>query len=204
MKSGKLFIFEGGEGSGKSTVVQEIGSRLKKEGVNCLVTREPGGSRAAEKVREVILNYQLQPLSQLLGFLLARSIWIDEVVSPALQKGMVVLSDRSYPSTYVYQGLVGGIDLSKIQRWHKEMLRGVEATATVIILNVESSRGLARSKSTGEVNIFEAQSLRFHRRINRGYLQLAQRYKWPVVDANRDLQYVIGSCWGLVRDKIRE
>ena len=201
MKKGKLIIFEGGEGSGKSTVIKKMASRLKKKGVRCLVTREPGGSRAAEKVREIILGYKLKPLSQLMGFLLARSIWIDEVVRPALKGSVHVLADRSYPSTYVYQGLVGGIDLSKIHSWHAQILAGVK-TSMVVILDVDNRRGLLRSRSTGEVNVFEAESLRFHKRVNQGYLQLAKKYRWRVVDANEDLPRVIDRCWELVDRQI--
>ena len=202
MKKGKLIIFEGGEGSGKSTVIKEIGSRLKKEKIKYLITREPGGSRAAEKVREIILNHKLTPLSQLLGFLLSRSIWVDEVIRPALKRGIFVLADRSYPSTYVYQGLVGGIDLSKIHKWHGEILSGIE-TSMVVILDVDHRRGLERSKSTGEVNIFEAKSLRFHKKVNLGYLQLAKKYRWNVVNANQGVDRVVQDCWRLVKETIR-
>ena len=202
MKKGKLIIFEGGEGSGKSTVIKEIGSRLKKEKIKYLITREPGGSRAAEKVREIILNHKLTPLSQLLGFLLSRSIWVDEVIRPALKRGIFVLADRSYPSTYVYQGLVGGIDLSKIHKWHGEILSGIE-TSMVVILDVDHRRGLERSKSTGEVNIFEAKSLRFHKKVNLGYLQLAKKYRWKVVNANQGVDKVVQDCWRLVKETIR-
>jgi len=201
MKKGKLIIFEGGEGSGKSTVIKEIGLRLKKKKIKFLITREPGGSRAAEKVREIILNHKLTPLSQLLGFLLSRSIWVDEVIRPALKKGTIVLADRSYPSSYVYQGLVGGIDLAKIHRWHGEILSGIE-TSMVVVLDVDHRRGLERSKSTGEVNVFEAKSLRFHKKVNRGYLRLAKKYRWKVVDANKELGKVIERCWQLVTKEI--
>ncbi|HLB32277.1 MAG TPA: dTMP kinase [Patescibacteria group bacterium] len=202
MKKGKLIIFEGGEGSGKSTVIKEIGLGLKKEKIKYLITREPGGSRAAEKVRDIILNHKLTPLSQLLGFLLSRSIWVDEVIQPALKKGTIVLADRSYPSSYVYQGLVGGIDLAKIHRWHGEILSGIE-TSMVVVLDVDHRRGLERSKSTGEVNVFEAKSLRFHKKVNLGYLQLAKKYRWKVVNANQGVDKVVQDCWRLVKETIR-
>ncbi len=202
MKKGKLVIFEGGEGSGKSTVIKEIGLRLKKDRVKYIITREPGGSRAAEKVRNIILNHKLSPMSQLLGFLLARSIWVDEVIRPALNKGIIVLADRSYPSTYVYQGLVGGIDLSKIHKWHGEILSGIE-TSMVVVLDVDHRKGLERSMSTGEVNVFEAKSLRFHKKVNHGYLQLAKIYRWKVVDANQDVERVAENCWRLVKEALR-
>ena len=202
MKKGKLIIFEGGEGSGKSTVIKEIGLGLKKEKIKYLITREPGGSRAAEKVRDIILNHKLTPLSQLLGFLLSRSIWVDEVIRPALKKGTIVLADRSYPSSYVYQGLVGGIDLAKIHRWHGEILSGIE-TSMVVVLDVDHRRGLERSKSTGEVNVFEAKSLRFHKKVNLGYLQLAKKYRWKVVNANQGVDKVVQDCWRLVKETIR-
>jgi len=202
MKKGKLIIFEGGEGSGKSTVIKEIGLGLKKEKIKYLITREPGGSRAAEKVRDIILNHKLTPLSQLLGFLLSRSIWVDEVIQPALKKGTIVLADRSYPSSYVYQGLVGGIDLAKIHRWHGEILSGIE-TSMVVVLDVDHRRGLERSKSTGEVNVFEAKSLRFHKKVNLGYLQLAKKYRWKVVNANQGVDRVVQDCWRLVKETIR-
>lgn len=199
---GRLVIFEGGEGSGKSTVIREIGTRLKEDGIKYLITREPGGSKVAEKIRDVILNHKLSSLSQLLGFLLARSIWVDEVIRPALKKGLIVLADRSYPSTYVYQGLVGGIDLSKIHKWHGEILSGIE-TSMVVVLDVDYRKGLERSKSTGEVNIFEAKSLRFHKKVNYGYLQLAKKYRWRVVDANQGVESVVKDCWRLVRETLR-
>ena len=124
------------------------------------------------------------------------------MIRPALKRGIFVLADRSYPSTYVYQGLVGGIDLSKIHKWHGEILSGIE-TSMVVILDVDHRRGLERSKSTGEVNIFEAKSLRFHKKVNLGYLQLAKKYRWNVVNANQGVDRVVQDCWRLVKETIR-
>ncbi len=189
MKKCKLIIVEGGEGSGKSTIVKYLYNELKKKKINVYATREPGGSRVAEDLRKSFINTKLEPLSQLFCFLAARAVWTEQVLAPKLNKCEVVITDRSYPTTYSYQGIVGGVGLEKVSAMNKIAMRNIKADL-VIVLDIDAHEGLKRSYSTKEVNAFEREKIDFHIKANKAYLNLAKKYKWRVVDARKPLKEV--------------
>lgn len=182
----KFVIIEGGEGSGKSTIVKYLNSELSKKGINVCVTREPGGSRVAENIRKSFINDKLAPISQLFCFLAARAVWTEQVLIPKLKECDVVITDRSYPTTYSYQGVVGKIGLDAVVRLNRIAMRKINPDL-VIILDIDAKTGLTRSRSTGETNAFEKESIQFHTKANKAYLELARTYNWKVVDARKPL-----------------
>lgn len=184
---GKFIIIEGGEGSGKSTVVKYIANRLRN--CNVITTREPGGSRVAERIRKAFINDKIDPVSQLFCFLAARAVWVEQVLKPAFESGKTVISDRSFPTTYSYQGIVGGIGLDKVAKLNDIAMRGIKPDL-VVILDIDAKTGLKRSHQTGDVNAFEKAGFEFHTKANRAYLQLAIKYHWKVVDARQPLDMV--------------
>ncbi len=182
----KFVIIEGGEGSGKSTIVKYLNDELSKNGINVCATREPGGSTVAENIRSAFINDKLTPISQLFCFLAARAVWTEQVLIPKLKECDVVITDRSYPTTYTYQGIVGKVGLDKVVRLNRIAMRKINPDL-VIILDVDAKIGLTRSKSTGETNAFEKESIKFHNQANKAYLELARTYNWKVVDARKPL-----------------
>ena len=187
MKKGKFIIIEGGEGSGKSTIVKYIIQKLHNRKV--IATREPGGSKVAEDIRKAFINDKLDPISQLFCFLAARAVWVEQVLKPTLEKGITVISDRSFPTTYSYQGIVGGVGLAKVVSLNEIVMRGIKPDL-VIILDIDAKTGLQRSHQTGDVNAFERAGLEFHTKANKAYLALAKKYHWKIVDARQPLEQV--------------
>ena len=188
-KKGKFIIIEGGEGSGKSTVVKYVVDKLKREGVNVAATREPGGSDVAEGIRKAFINTKLKPITQLFCFLAARSAWVEQFLSQNLEKGISVVTDRSYPTTIIYQGINGKIGTGLVNKLNAMAMQKIKPDL-VIVLDVTAEEGLERSKSTGETNAFEEESINFHKQANKNYLSLAKKYHWQVVDAMQPLERV--------------
>jgi len=119
MSRGTFITFEGSEGCGKSTQVQRLAARLEQAGLPVLVTREPGGTPIGEKIRDLLQfdpqNFAMMPETELLLFEASRSQLVREVVRPALERGSVVISDRFYDSTTVYQGVARKLELDTVK-----------------------------------------------------------------------------------------
>lgn len=197
LMKGKFILIEGGDGSGKSTIVRYLASEFRKRKVKVVTTREPGGSKVAEGIREAFINTKLSATTQLFCFIAARSAWVEQVLKPKLEKGNIVLCDRSYPSTYVYQGIAGGLGLKKVADVCKIAMQNIKPDV-VIILDVDHREGLKRSHATGEINALEKAGMEFHKKVNSAYRQLAKKYHWKLVDANQPLEKVKIDTYELV------
>ncbi len=171
---GALFIaFEGIEGSGKSTQIQLLAGALRELGLDPVVTREPGGTRAGEAIRAVALDkdLQLDPVAELLLMLAARSVLVREVVRPALDAGRVVLSDRYELSTLAYQGGGRGLPLAKIKGL-AELATGGLVPDLYVLLDVDVDDGRARGRRQPSDRI-EGEDRAFHQRVAEAYRELA-------------------------------
>jgi dTMP kinase len=177
-----VFItFEGIEGSGKSLQVARANEYLRGKGIDCLVTREPGGTDFGFALREVLLGihgYRMEPWCELLLYLADRYQHLKEVIEPALKRGVIVLSDRYQDATRAYQGAARGIPLLEIEQLN-QLLGIIEPDAT-ILLDLEAEEGLSRararnlaSESAAKEGRFEAEDLDFHRRVRDAYLEIA-------------------------------
>jgi len=188
-KKGKFIIIEGGEGSGKSTIVKYVVEKLKQQRFNIVATREPGGSNVAEGIRAAFLKTKLKPVTQLFCFLAARSAWVEQLLLPNIEKGISVVTDRSYPTTIIYQGINGKIGTGIVNKLNAMAMQKIKPDL-VIVLDVKAEEGLKRSKSTGDTNAFEEEGINFHKQANKNYLSLAKKYHWHVVDAMQPLERV--------------
>ncbi len=179
-----MFItFEGIEGSGKSLQIARSQIYLQQKGINCLATREPGGTDFGLALREVLLSTNgcpREPWCELLLYLADRYQHLKEVIEPALQRGLVVLSDRYQDATRAYQGAARGIPLAEIERVTR--LLGIVEPDRTILLDLDPEEGLSRARmrnlaspSAAAEGRFEAESLMFHRRVREAYLELARR-----------------------------
>jgi dTMP kinase len=177
-----MFItFEGIEGSGKSVQIAHAKEYLQQKGVDCLVTREPGGTDFGSALRQVLLRAdgcRREPWSELLLYLADRYQHLKEVIEPALQGGLVVLSDRYQDATRAYQGAARGIPESEIESMVR--LLGIIEPDKTILLDLETEEGLSRARmrnmadpSAAAEGRFEAEDLAFHRRVREAYLKLA-------------------------------
>ncbi|MGD9069969.1 MAG: dTMP kinase, partial [Methyloceanibacter sp.] len=176
---GRFITFEGGEGAGKSTQVGILADRLSRSGRPVFVTREPGGSPAAEEIREVLLSgqaAQFGPLAESVLFAVARGDHIDNAIRVALQQGQWVICDRFIDSTRAYQGATAGVPRGLINALEKITVGALLPDVT-FVLDIPVEEGLARvaARAEGqELDRFESQELMTHERIRRGFLDIAE------------------------------
>jgi len=189
---GKFITVEGLEGSGKSTQMAVLESRLIELGVPAIVTREPGGTPLAERLREIVLSPGLERISavsELLMMFAARAIHLDNLIRPALEKGTWVLCDRFTDASFAYQGAGRGISEEFIAALETLVQASLRPDVT-FLLDVPVAVGLQRAATRRGRNApdrFEQEDLAFFERVRRGFLERAQRHpeRIRVVDAGR-------------------
>ena len=205
-----LFItFEGGDGCGKTTQIQLLVKRIENIiSAPIIVTREPGGVPAAELIRDLLLNGDAEkwrPVTEALLMSAARHEHVEQIIRPALTQKKLVISDRFFDSTIVYQGIVGSVARNDIDAMNK-IACGDMYPDVSIILDIDSKIGLARAKArgTGE-NRFEAKGLAYHERVRTGFLDLAAHNpsRCVVIDANRTPDEIAEDIWQLARPHLQ-
>lgn len=203
MTKGKFITFEGGEGSGKSTQVARVAERLRAQGLEIVVTREPGGTPLAETIRGLILDAKPEPITELLLFAAARAEHVGKVLRPALAHGSWVVCDRFVDSTRVYQGQLGGAPADLIASLEKGAVAPTFPDLT-IVLDLDPEIGLARIASRGALSRFDSESLAYHRQLRDGFLDIAAREpdRCVVVAADRDEESVAADVWRAVETRL--
>jgi len=193
--SARFVTFEGPEGCGKSTQIRRLAERLRAEGIECVRTREPGGTSLGEAVRG-LLQHDLAgeppvPAAELLLFVAARAQLVETVVRPALKRGLWVLCDRFYDSTLAYQGYGRGMELAALRRVNAVAVGDCRPDRT-FLLDLPVERGFERlatryAGTEEKKDRFERETLAFHRRVRAGYLELAaaEPERFRVLDADR-------------------
>ena len=176
LKKGMFITFEGPEGCGKSTHSKLISSYLKNSGYNVLHTREPGGTKLGDRIRDVLLNaknLKISPLTEVLLFEASRFELIEEVIKPALRKGKIVISDRFNDATIVYQGYAGNVPLENIKQIESISLQKCIPDLT-ILLDISAKNGLMKIHP-GKRDRMESKKISFHKKVRAGYLDLARK-----------------------------
>ena len=195
-----FIVFEGGDGSGKSTQVRSLMRRLRRRGVNVIRTREPGGTRLGQALRTLLKSGEpMTPISELMLFEAARAQLVQQVIKPFLAEGGVVIADRFTSSTVAYQGYGRGLDRELIERLNREATGGLEPDLTVLLdLPVETA--LAR-KSNGSEDNFDSAPVDFHCKIRRGYSALADAdpEDWLILDGQRPPKELGREIWTKVQ-----
>jgi dTMP kinase len=194
MTRGRFITLEGGEGVGKSTNLQFIKQLLEERGIPFVLTREPGGTGIAEKIRGILLERQTENLTEQAELLLvfaARAQHIQQVILPALQDGLWVVCDRFTDATYAYQGGGRNMNLQTIA-WLENTVQGALRPDLTFVFDAPIEIGMQRAKHRGELDRFETEQLAFFERVRQAYLQRAatdlQRYK--IIDASLPLHAV--------------
>ena len=190
--------FEGPEGAGKSSQVARLATRLRDQGFDPVVTREPGGSPAGERVRAVLLDpdLRLEPLSELLLYAAARAQHVVELIAPALAAGRLVLTDRFRAASVAYQAYGRELDLRFVEALNERVTTGLKPDLT-ILLDLPPELGLARVAARGATDRLERADLAFHARVRQGFLTQAQTDPghWRVIDARHDEARVADGVW---------
>jgi len=188
MKKGFFISFEGPEGAGKTTLAKRLAGWFAEQGVEAVLTREPGGTELGSAVRELLLTRPMKAKAEFLLYLADRAEHVETVIRPALLSGKVVIADRYADSSYAYQGFGRGLSLS----WMKAATEGATGGLVpdlTILLDLDPEEGLRRG---GRSDRLEKESLDFHRRVREGFLALAEAEpeRFRVIDAGRDLERV--------------
>jgi dTMP kinase len=187
---GVFITFEGIEASGKSTQARKLYEWLKERNIDAVLTRDPGGTALGESVRNILLDSRLNicPLSEMFLYASCRAQLVKEVIKPALQKGMVVISDRFSDSFVAYQGFGRGIDLDQVKRIDGLASEGIKPDLTILLdLPVERAMGRLRVKDR-----MELEDLQFHERVRQGFLSIAREEgrRIVIIDATLSKQEI--------------
>ncbi|MDD5260105.1 MAG: dTMP kinase [bacterium] len=178
MKYPGIFItLEGPDGSGKSTQALLLIKFLKKSGYQVLHTREPGGDRVAESIRRLLLSpyNKITPETELFLYWASRSQHVQQVINPALARGVIVICERFNDATLAYQGYGRGVDLKLIKKMNQLASGGLIPDLT-FLLDIAPERGLKKVlEAKGVKDRFELEKLSFHKRVRKGYLELANQ-----------------------------
>lgn len=192
--TGLFITLEGPEGAGKSTNREYLAERLREQGVDVLLTREPGGTPLAERIRELLLDPSDEPMAadtELLLVFAARAQHLQQVIRPALAEGKVVLCDRFTDATYAYQGGGRGLSVERIVQL-EHFVQGELRPDLTLIFDLPVEIGLARAAARGRLDRFEQEGRGFFEVVRQAYLQRAaqapQRYR--VLDAGQSLAQV--------------
>ena len=179
-----MFItLEGIEGSGKTTQIARLVDFLEGKGLECIATRQPGGTLIGENIRSILLNpatKALEPTAELLLYMADRAQHIHELIRPCLMDGKTVVCDRYYDATVVYQGFARGLNIKLIRKLHQLLFEGLKPDIT-LLLDLPPRLGLKRAweqlntgQRSGQESRFEAEKVAFHEKVRAGYLELAR------------------------------
>ena len=190
-----LFVtIEGPEGSGKTSAMQIVKARLESEGHSVVMTREPGGTKISEQIRNVILdpdNTEMDPRTEALLYAASRRQHLVEKIWPSLQEGKIVFCDRYLDSSLAYQGVARGLGVDRILEVNSYATEGTFPDLTVLF-DIDPVLGLERinRNKDREVNRLDMEKISFHNQVRSGYLELSRRFpeRYFVVDASRPLE----------------
>lgn len=205
---GKFFTFEGLDGSGKTTQLDQLAKRLEAAGHIVVRAQEPGGTRVGREIRKIVLDARstdLRAVPELLLYFASRAQNVEEVILPALQAGHIVLADRFTDSSTAYQGCGRSLGLEVVAALERIACRGLRPDLTFLIdLDPETGvhRALDRDPAADDDETrFERESLAFHRRVREGYLEIHRQEPGRVllIDGRRDADEIARDIWTRVQ-----
>ena len=206
--SGYFITFEGSEGCGKTTQIEALAKALEAQGKTVLITREPGGTLIGEKIRNLLQDpshkNEISDMAELLLFSASRAELIASRIQPALKRGEIVICDRFYDSTYVYQGLGRAIGMEIIEQLNQITVGTLKPDLT-ILLDLDAKVGIERAKSrqSGELDRIENESLVFFEAVRNGYLELAKKEpeRFKTIDGLLSVDAIKAIIWDTVETK---
>lgn len=209
-KTAPFITLEGGEGTGKSTQARLLADRLAAAGIDCVATREPGGSPFAEEIRALLLGGRLParaPLAEALLFLAARTDHVAHTIGPALAEGRWVICDRFSDSTRVYQGIAGRVPKATLAELDRLVLAGLRPDLT-LVFDLAPEVGLARAgarRPTGSgADPYEGRDLAYHRELREGFRAIAtgEPDRCVLIDADGTPDQVAARVWATVASRL--
>lgn len=190
MKKGLFIVFEGGEGTGKTTAIESIYDWIQEKDLKCIKTREPGGIKISEEIRQVILdkdNTKMDGRTEALLYAAARRQHLVEKVIPALNEGYVVLCDRFIDSSLAYQGFARGLGIDEVMSINKFAI-GEYMPDLSILFDLEPKIGLERISTSGEreINRLDLEKIDFHEKVREGYNKVYKENRDRIVKINAE------------------
>lgn len=204
-KYGRLITFEGIEGCGKSTLAKELYEYLKSKNYKVIFTREPGGGKLGEKIREILLSneFEIPDYSELFLFLASRYEHTKNVIIPKLKEGYIVISDRYMDSTIAYQGYGRKIDLKLLEKLNEIATLGIKPNLTFLIdLPEEISFNRLKDKILDRI---ESEEIEFYKRVRFGYIEIARNepLRFIILDGTMELQALKQKVFEITENLIR-
>ena len=200
-KKGCFITFEGADGCGKTTQSELIQKYLEESGYKTLWTREPGGAALGKELRKILLHYEdyVAPECEAFLFLADRAQYVETVIKPAVNNGLIVLCDRYTDSTVAYQGYGKGIDLSRIN-YLNDLATGKFYPDLTLVFDVDSE--VAQKRVGTEKDRMESEGMEFHKKVRYGYLELAQTFPFriKVINANKTIEEVFEETKKILND----
>jgi len=209
LQRGIFISFEGIDGVGKSTQARLLSERLSCIGYRVMLTREPGGTAIGDRIRDMLLHLEYQgvmsSITELLLYNAARAQHLRERIIPALNDGMVVITDRFTDSTIAYQGYGRGIDISIIQSLEQIATNGLKPHLTVL-LDVDVETGLSMNRGINKIDRLEIEDVSFHRKVREGFLRIAEDApeRFLIVDASAEIEQIKEEVWQGVRREMKK
>jgi dTMP kinase len=210
MPRGAFITFEGSEGCGKSTQVLRLAARLEQAGVRTLITREPGGTAIGEKIRDLLQfapeSFAMTPEAELLLFEASRAQLVRETIAPALEQGTVVISDRFFDSTTVYQGVARKLSPEMVQTLNAFAIGTAHPDVTFILeVDVQTARQrmLRRVRPVDVKDRMEQEPIEFYERVCQGYRELAKAEpdRFVVIDGSRSVDAIGNQIWNTLTNR---
>ena len=208
---GTFITLEGGEGSGKTTQIKLLASFLENQGHQVIITREPGGTDEAEKIRNLLVHRDggnWTPMAECLLLFAARNMHVENLIKPALAEGKIVISDRFTDSTRAYQSYGHGLEQDIVESMVQLSIGGFEPDLTFVFdLDVETGLKRAGKRLTDDnsgEDRFEQLALEFHERLYEGYMDIANRFpeRCVVIDADRNIEQMASDIQKIVLERI--
>ena len=207
MKKGLFITFEGIEGCGKSTQARMLKEFLINEGKSVFLTREPGGPKIAEEIREMLLsvnNKEMLPQTEVLLYMASRSQHTGEWIIPELEKGNIVISDRYYDSTFAYQGAARKIDGKLIDTIRRYATFGLVPDLTFLV-DLPEEIGLSRILKK-DADRLEQESMKFHKRVREGFLELAKKEpeRFIILDGKKSINEIHHDVINIIKKELNK
>jgi dTMP kinase len=206
---GMFITFEGSEGTGKTTQIQRLSTRLEGLGKKVVISREPGGTPLGEDIRHLLKHADggdnMVPRSELLLFAASRAQHVDEFIQPNLDEGNVVICDRFLDSTTVYQGVARAIDSSTVETVNQIAIASTLPDITVLIdLDPEEGFKRIQSRNTEPPDRMEQEHMDFYKAVRQGYLDLAADHqeRFLVVNGHQSIETVEQAIWDGIKERI--
>ena len=194
MENGKFITFEGTDGSGKTTQIKLLEEYLKNKGYEVVLSREPGGTKVSELIRDLILdpaNTEIVPLTEMILYAASRAQHVAQIIKPSIEAGKILIWDRFVDSSYAYQGCGRGLDLRSIADVNRVAIDGISPDIT-FFLDINPETAIKRRINATGADRIEQEKLDFHKRVYEGYKKMSLLFpdRIMTIDAEKPIDEI--------------